>query len=110
MKFQLATALLAGTAAAVPTWPHPHPHKTNWTAPAVPELDKRVVDPVSIAIIGGVVSGIVGVSGTAALNIAKDAIDWNAVSHNPYKSIPVLRLTFSLLRPVRLSLRPLSPR
>ncbi|KAI4631233.1 hypothetical protein J4E81_005085 [Alternaria sp. BMP 2799] len=78
MKFQLATALLAGTAAAVPTWPQPHPHKTNWTAPAVPELDKRVVDPVSIAIIGGVVSGIVGVSGTAALNIAKDAIDWNA--------------------------------
>lgn len=108
MKFQLATALLAGAAAAVPTWPHPQ--KTNWTSPAVPELDKRVVDPVSIAIIGGVVSGIVGVSGTAALNIAKDAIDWNAVSHNPYKSHPVSRLTSSPLRPVKPLPRPLSPR
>jgi hypothetical protein len=79
MKFQLATALLAGAATAVPTWPHVH-NKTMES----PELSKRVVDPVSIAIIGGVVSGIVGVSGTAALNIAKDAIDWNAVSHNPH--------------------------
>jgi hypothetical protein len=83
MKFQLITALLAGVATAAPA----SSLVTDSSVEAV-ELSKRVVDPVSIAIIGGVVSGIVGASATQALNFAKDASDWNAVSHTLPRSYP----------------------
>jgi hypothetical protein len=70
MKFQLITALLAGAAAAAPTNPSVQEN----------QVEKRVLDPVSIAILGSVVSGVVGASVTQGYNLAKEAADWTEVS------------------------------
>ncbi|KAL1795896.1 hypothetical protein ACET3X_006120 [Alternaria dauci] len=72
MKFTLVTALLAGAAVAVPTAPI---HAHNGTGEA---LDKRVIDPLSLAIIGGVASAVVAVSATDAVNQIKNVADWTA--------------------------------
>ena len=81
MKFQLITALLAGAAAASPL-----AHETvseldlDISAESDVSLEKRVIDPVSIAIIGGVVSGVVGVAATNAVQELKNLANWDDVS------------------------------
>ncbi|EKG15814.1 hypothetical protein MPH_07017 [Macrophomina phaseolina MS6] len=74
MKFQLVAALLAGVAVAAPSTPSVD---VGLSTSEEKHLEKRL-DPITIAIIGGVTSGIVGASATQGLNVAKSAADWNA--------------------------------
>lgn len=81
MKFQLITALLAGAAAASPLAHETVPElDLDISAKGDVSLEKRVIDPVSIAIIGGVVSGVVGVAATNAVDGLKSLANWDDVS------------------------------
>ncbi|RAR08863.1 hypothetical protein DDE83_005780 [Stemphylium lycopersici] len=78
MKFQLITALLAGAAAASPLAHETVPElDLDISAKGDVSLEKRVIDPVSIAIIGGVVSGVVGVAATNAVDGLKSLANWD---------------------------------